>query len=75
MSGTTQSIKQRIGISGAQAREALIAPLFDYNPITRSMLGVCSALAVTTSLDATLVMCLAVIVVLSFSNTAIDNTL
>ncbi len=72
MSGITETIKQRVGISGPQAREALLAPLFDYNPVTRFVLGVCSALAVTTSLDTALVMCLAVIVVLSFSNTAIS---
>lgn len=54
------------------ARAALLAPLFDVNPITHYVLGICSALAVTTSLKAALIMCLAVIVVLSLSNAAIS---
>ncbi len=57
---------------GKQARDALLGPLVDRNPITLNVLGICSALAVTTSLNTALVMCLAVIAVLTCSNTLIS---
>jgi Na+-transporting NADH:ubiquinone oxidoreductase subunit D len=50
----------------------LTAPLIDNNPITRQMLGVCSALAVTTSLDTALTMSLALIAVLTTASTLIS---
>jgi Na+-transporting NADH:ubiquinone oxidoreductase subunit D len=56
----------------AQARHALVAPLFEANPITYYVLGICSALAVTTSLKTALTMCLAVTAVLCCSNTVIS---
>ena len=40
-------------------RHALVDPLVDNNPITLQILGICSALAVTTTLAASLLMCLA----------------
>lgn len=49
-------------------KKNLIDPLFNNNPIALQILGVCSALAVTTKLEAVLVMSAAVIVVLAFSN-------
>ena len=48
--------------------ETLTTPIFKNNPIALQILGICSALAVTSSLKVTLVMCIAVIVVLAFSN-------
>ena len=60
------------GWTGGQARDLLLGPIFDRNPITCHVLGVCSALAVTTSLQTALIMCAAVIVVLCGSNTAIS---
>jgi Na+-transporting NADH:ubiquinone oxidoreductase subunit D len=51
-----------------KAREALIDPLFNDNPITLQVLGTCSALAVTTKMDTALVMSVAVICVLTLSN-------
>jgi Na+-transporting NADH:ubiquinone oxidoreductase subunit D len=51
-----------------QAREALIDPLFNDNPNTLQVLGICSALAVTTKMDTALVMSVAVICVLTLSN-------
>jgi len=48
--------------------DLLYTPLFKNNPIAVQVLGVCSALAVTTKMKTTVVMCLAVIFVLSFSN-------
>jgi Na+-transporting NADH:ubiquinone oxidoreductase subunit D len=50
----------------------LTSPLIDNNPITLQMLGVCSALAVTTALDTALTMSLALIAVLTAANTVIS---
>ena len=49
-------------------KEVVLKPLIDENPITLQILGICSALAVTNNLSVTLVMCVAVISVISFSN-------
>ncbi|MBO6815006.1 MAG: NADH:ubiquinone reductase (Na(+)-transporting) subunit D [Rhizobiaceae bacterium] len=49
-------------------REMLIDPLVDNNPITLQVLGICSALAVTSSLKVAFVMSLAVIAVTAFSS-------
>ena len=48
-------------------RKALCDPLFNNNPIALQVLGVCSALAVTTKLEPSLLMCMAVILVTGFS--------
>jgi Na+-transporting NADH:ubiquinone oxidoreductase subunit D len=53
-------------------RELLLTPVFDNNPIGRQVLGVCSALAVTTGLKTAVVMSLAVIFVTAFSNLSIS---
>ena len=37
-------------------QEALVDPLFNNNPIALQVLGICSALAVTTRMDTSLVM-------------------
>jgi Na+-transporting NADH:ubiquinone oxidoreductase subunit D len=50
------------------AREALLDPLFSNNPIALQVLGICSALAVTTKMDTAVVMSIAVIAVLTLSN-------
>ncbi len=55
-----------------QQREALIDPLMDNNPISLQVLGICSALAVTTKLETSVVMSLAVIAVLVCSNLSIS---
>jgi Na+-transporting NADH:ubiquinone oxidoreductase subunit D len=56
----------------SKSREALVDPLFNENPITLQVLGICSALAVTTRMDTSLVMSIAVICVLTLSNVAIS---
>ena len=43
----------------SKAREVLLNPIFNDNPIALQILGICSALAVTTNLYPTLLMCLA----------------
>jgi Na+-transporting NADH:ubiquinone oxidoreductase subunit D len=49
-------------------RDTLTTPIFKENPIALQILGICSALAVTSSLKVTLVMCVALTVVTAFSN-------
>ena len=51
---------------------ALTAPLIDDNPITLQILGICSALAVTTAVDTALVMTAAVICVLAVSGASVS---
>ncbi len=53
-------------------KKVLIDPLFDNNPITKQVLGICSALAVTVKLEQALVMTLALTFVLICSNTIIS---
>ena len=48
-------------------------PLNDDNPITVQVLGICSALAVTTQLQPTFVMALAVVFVVVFSNLIVSS--
>jgi Na+-transporting NADH:ubiquinone oxidoreductase subunit D len=52
----------------SEARKALFEPLVANNPVALQILGICSALAVTTQLSASLIMCLALISVTAFSN-------
>lgn len=49
-------------------KSILIKPIFSNNPIGLQILGVCSALAVTTSLRVAIVMCVALTVVTACSN-------
>lgn len=51
------------GILSKQQREALIDPLVNNNPIALQILGICSALAVTTKMETALVMSLGLTVV------------
>jgi Na+-transporting NADH:ubiquinone oxidoreductase subunit D len=56
----------------SNVKDALYSPIFDNNPIALQILGICSALAVTSSLKVTMVMCLSVIVVTACSNFSIS---
>ncbi|MEQ8515727.1 MAG: NADH:ubiquinone reductase (Na(+)-transporting) subunit D [Chromatocurvus sp.] len=49
-------------------KDTLTTPIFRNNPIALQILGICSALAVTSSLKVTLVMCVALVFVTAFSN-------
>lgn len=53
-------------------KEALIDPLFNNNPIALQVLGICSALAVTTNMATALVMTMAVVFVTAGSSTAVS---
>ncbi len=52
----------------SEANKVLTKPIFDNNPIALQVLGICSALAVTSSMANALVMTLAVVFVTAFSN-------
>jgi Na+-transporting NADH:ubiquinone oxidoreductase subunit D len=52
----------------AENKKVLTTPIFDNNPIALQVLGICSALAVTSSMKNALVMTLAVVFVTAFSN-------
>ena len=56
----------------SDTKKALFGPVIDNNPIALQVLGVCSALAVTSSMANALVMTLAVMVVTAFSNFSIS---
>ena len=56
----------------ANSRETLLGPLLNNNPIALQILGICSALAVTSKLETSIVMSLAVIFVLAFSNMGVS---
>jgi Na+-transporting NADH:ubiquinone oxidoreductase subunit D len=53
-------------------RQILLDPIFNENPIALQILGICSALAVTSKLETSVVMAAAVIFVLVFSNLAVS---
>ena len=53
-------------------QEVLLDPVVNNNPIALQMLGICSALAVTSKMDTALTMCICVIVVITGSNLAIS---
>ncbi|WP_304525803.1 NADH:ubiquinone reductase (Na(+)-transporting) subunit D [Halomonas sp. I5-271120] len=55
-------------MSAATPKGVLITPIFKNNPIALQILGICSALAVTSSMSVSLVMALAVIAVTAFSS-------
>ncbi len=53
-------------------KETLTSPIFKNNPIALQILGICSALAVTSSLQVTLVMCVALTFVCAFANLSVS---
>lgn len=56
----------------SKIKKIVLDPLFNNNPIAYQILGVCSALAVTSKLETSIVMSLAVIFVTAFSNLAVS---
>ena len=55
-----------------KVKDTLLEPIFNNNPIALQILGICSALAVTSSLKVTLVMCVALTVVVCCSNVLVS---
>ncbi|MBP6184500.1 MAG: NADH:ubiquinone reductase (Na(+)-transporting) subunit D [Saprospiraceae bacterium] len=64
----TAELKEKEPIFGKVERKLLTDPLNDNNPVTVQILGVCSALAVTTLVYPSIVMAIAVTLVTAFSN-------
>jgi Na+-transporting NADH:ubiquinone oxidoreductase subunit D len=60
-------------MSDVDVRKVLVDPLVDNNPVTLQVLGICSALAVTTSLLPALLMCVALTSVAALSTAAISS--
>ena len=54
--------------SAQNIKKSIMAPVLDNNPIALQVLGVCSALAVTTKLETAFVMTIAVMFVTALSN-------
>ena len=57
----------------AETRKILLDPVVDNNPVMLQVLGICSALAVTTSLLPALLMCIAMTSVAALSGAAIST--
>ncbi|MBE0576457.1 MAG: NADH:ubiquinone reductase (Na(+)-transporting) subunit D [Desulfuromonadales bacterium] len=56
----------------SKAKDVFLDPLFNKNPIGLQILGICSALAVTSKLETVVAMCLAVTFVITGSNVSIS---
>lgn len=56
----------------AKYKKLLLDPVFNNNPIGLQILGICSALAVTSQMKTSVVMALAVIAVLTLSNMSVS---
>ncbi|MEW6755015.1 MAG: NADH:ubiquinone reductase (Na(+)-transporting) subunit D [Candidatus Latescibacterota bacterium] len=54
-----------------RARDVLLSPVFDNNPIALQVLGICSALAVTSKMETAVTMAIAVTLVTAFSNAGV----
>jgi len=55
-------------MSQSKTKDVLLSPIFANNPIALQVLGICSALAVTSKMQTTITMCIAVTLVVAFSN-------
>ncbi len=64
--------KPKVELFGKKEREAVKDPLWDNNPVTLQVLGICSALAITTSMKPALVMSIALTTVVAGSNVVIS---
>ncbi|AUP78427.1 NADH:ubiquinone reductase (Na(+)-transporting) subunit D [Flavivirga eckloniae] len=61
-----------MGLLSKKDRKLILDPLADDNPITIQVLGICSALAITAQLKASIVMTISVIFVLGLGNVVIS---
>jgi Na+-transporting NADH:ubiquinone oxidoreductase subunit D len=59
-------------MAGKKTIDILVDPVINNNPIALQILGICSALAVTTKMETSIVMALAVMAVTAFSNLAVS---
>lgn len=61
-----------MAILGKNERKVLFDPLLNNNPIALQVLGICSALAVTTQMDKSFIMCLALTAVTALSSMSVS---
>ena len=61
-----------MAVLSRQERQVLFEPVFDNNPIALQVLGVCSALAVTTKLETAITMSIALTAVTGLSSLAVS---
>ena len=61
-----------MGLFSKKNKEALSTPLFKENPVTVQVLGICSALAVTSKLEPAIVMGLSVTIIVAMANVIIS---
>jgi len=64
-----ETVREQVRLRG---KKILLDPLFDNNPIALQVLGICSALAITTKLETVIVMAIAVTFVLGLSNASVS---
>ena len=72
MTTTAAPETKKAPLFGDEEKRVILDPLLDQNPITLQVLGICSALAVTTRLDVSIVMGISVIAVMAMANVAIS---
>ncbi|MEM1357080.1 MAG: Rnf-Nqr domain containing protein, partial [Bacteroidota bacterium] len=65
---TATKAAEKEPLFGKKEKQLIVDPLFDNNPITIQVLGVCSALAVTSLVYPSFVMAIAVVFVCAFSS-------
>ena len=65
-------MSEREPLFSAKNRKLLTVPLSKENPITKQVLGICSALAVTAKLEPAVVMSISVMAVMAFSNVIVS---
>lgn len=61
-----------MGLLSSKNKEVLVGPLSTNNPVIVQMLGICSALAVTSKLEPSIVMGISVTAVIAFANVIIS---
>lgn len=59
-------------ILGKEERKVMLDPLINNNPIALQVLGICSALAVTTQMAPSFIMCIALTLVTAFSSLSVS---
>ncbi len=68
----TKVAQEKEPLFGKKERQLIIDPLNDNNPITVQVLGICSALAVTTLVKPAIIMALSATFVIAFANLTIS---
>lgn len=61
-----------MAVLGKEERKVLFDPLLNNNPIALQVLGICSALAVTTQMDKSFIMCIALTAVCALSSLSVS---